>query len=309
MNQDTNDIERDSMGPYRISWRSKGHYDTILSVRMCQILRLAIRNQNITQGFQPTLKALMKKGLCSKTGQLTSEGKVAALSLLPLHEQCAFLEIPMERLALENWVTPEQAALDHYKQKRVNGCFSEGGIIQIIFLALCFDVLKAICEEKKGKYDSISLSGPLQFMGFKHYFIEFESQLIEIIKNSNPKTLSNNFDLILDSQFNQSWDFWGYKGITKNIVVDIYKGMGNEVLSEIAKRFFVDPYAYCKGWPDLAIIDDGVVKFIEVKTSDKLHGSQIITMGDMSKIAGVNISVLKIVSSEIKKLQKKKSNK
>jgi hypothetical protein len=58
--------------------------------------------------------------------------------------------------------------------------------------------------------------------------------------------------------------------------------------------FFSDPYAYAKGWPYLTLVEVGEVRFIEVKTTDRLHISQIITIGKMKRAAGLGITVARV---------------
>ncbi|WP_371264495.1 VRR-NUC domain-containing protein, partial [Salmonella enterica] len=37
-------------------------------------------------------------------------------------------------------------------------------------------------------------------------------------------------------------------------------------------------YQYRSGWPDLTLIRDKSIKFVEVKTTDNLHKSQLTTI-------------------------------
>jgi hypothetical protein len=63
----------------------------------------------------------------------------------------------------------------------------------------------------------------------------------------------------------------------------------------IAKRFAGDAYAYRAGWPDITAIRDGEVLFREVKTTDKLHRSQLETIGCVLLPEELNVDVLQIV--------------
>ena len=130
---------------------------------------------------------------------------------------------------------------------------------------------------------------------FSKYFKKLGDELIKIIKYSDISVIKRNYEKILKSQYNESWLFL-YKGkeITKDLVSDVYEGLGNITLAEIAKLFFTNPYAYCKGWPDLTIVKDGLVRFVEVKTTDKLKRSQIITINDLKQSTNLDISVAKV---------------
>ncbi|EGA7539754.1 VRR-NUC domain-containing protein [Salmonella enterica] len=55
----------------------------------------------------------------------------------------------------------------------------------------------------------------------------------------------------------------------------MFDTVGREKLFELAKVFAANPYQYRSGWPDLTLIRDKSIKFVEVKTTDNLHKSQL----------------------------------
>jgi len=62
--------------------------------------------------------------------------------------------------------------------------------------------------------------------------------------------------------------------------------------------FSVDSYRYRSGWPDLTIGDKKQIELVEVKTTDKLHGSQLYTIPMLMSILPCNISVVRIVKDK-----------
>jgi len=90
-----------------------------------------------------------------------------------------------------------------------------------------------------------------------------------------------------------SWPWKDYIGLNLSFIIYLYDLLGNETLYEIAKTYFTDPAAFGGGWPDLTIIDrNNVVRLLEVKTSDKLSRSQIITISEMANY--FQIEVIKV---------------
>ena len=67
------------------------------------------------------------------------------------------------------------------------------------------------------------------------------------------------------------WMFRNWVGVDHAMARDTFRTLGRERLKKIAKLFFADPYAFQKGWPDLACIDGERLRLIEVKTSDRLQ--------------------------------------
>ena len=67
-----------------------------------------------------------------------------------------------------------------------------------------------------------------------------------------------------------------------------------QLFVDVAKKFSEDPYTYRSGWPDLIIVKGKEVKFIEVKTTDKLHKSQLVTIPTFRKIIPYDFSVCRV---------------
>jgi len=75
----------------------------------------------------------------------------------------------------------------------------------------------------------------------------------------------------------------------------LFDATDKEVFVAVASKLAEDPYTYRNGWPDLTLIKDKEVFFIEVKTTDKLHESQLITIPEMRSILPFKFSVCKVV--------------
>jgi hypothetical protein len=58
--------------------------------------------------------------------------------------------------------------------------------------------------------------------------------------------------------------------------------------------FMRNPYDFRAGWPDLTIARENELRFVEVKTTDKLHSSQKNTITEVLKPWGASVSVLQI---------------
>jgi hypothetical protein len=70
--------------------------------------------------------------------------------------------------------------------------------------------------------------------------------------------------------------------------------LSRKVLVFVADRLFEAPYKYRKGWPDLTLINNEEVRFVEVKTTDRLHQSQIQTFKQFSPLIPARFEVLKL---------------
>jgi hypothetical protein len=87
-----------------------------------------------------------------------------------------------------------------------------------------------------------------------------------------------------------NWPWSNYVGISLSFILSLYEALGNKVLADIAKMYFIDPAAFGSGWPDITAIDrNNNVKLFEVKTSDKLFRSQIITISALAKYFQIEV--------------------
>ena len=62
----------------------------------------------------------------------------------------------------------------------------------------------------------------------------------------------------------------------------------------LANQFQMDPYRFRSGWPDLTLVNGEYIEFVEVKTTDKLHYSQIDTISFMKDLTPYKFKVVRI---------------
>jgi VRR-NUC domain len=84
-------------------------------------------------------------------------------------------------------------------------------------------------------------------------------------------------------------------GLTTELGMDLVGAVGRERWFLIAEVLCRDPYLYRKGWPDLLLMDrDDRVLAVEVKTTDRLHASQIRTIPALRYEVGLPIEVWRL---------------
>jgi len=277
----------------------------ILNSEISYFISAILKNRPIDS--KEIIQKFQKKCICDYNGYLTERGRVVTISYLSLEGQCNILGIKLEYESIIITEGTEVSVLEFYKKQGYQGCISEASIIGVILYCLCFDKLYPLHLEKYNiDKDSFSFfSGDKVFSmaesysqstgGYIEYFDKLKIELINIIKNSNEKIVRKNFNEIFKIQYPCNQDDWKTLGINEDLIIKIYKGLGNEEFAKIGTLYFNDPYVYSKGWPDLTIVKDNKVKFIEVKVRDKLQRSQIITISTLKKSTNLYISVLKII--------------
>ena len=88
-----------------------------------------------------------------------------------------------------------------------------------------------------------------------------------------------------------------YPELTEAAIGSIFTALGGKALREITRTIAEDPYQYRAGWPDLTLAKGENMLWVEVKTTDKLHMSQIITMTKMKPLLPGKLLVLQLAKS------------
>ena len=120
-------------------------------------------------------------------------------------------------------------------------------------------------------------------------------EMIKDIANANELAVLQAFDVLKSWQGSKDgWALRHWIGVDRDLIKQLFRGLGNSRCVAIAQRYLTDPYAYSKGWPDLVWIDNQTVKFSEVKTTDRLHWSQVITIPEMREAGNLWVDVVRL---------------
>lgn len=214
------------------------------------------------------------------------------------------------------------------------GCYAEGGDIRTLLSCMCFDVIcnawrtHSLTHPQYMDYHlsygesavkstimSNTYSSPLGSIDLLDLMenrpeISAENRpspykyllkpTLDAISNAGKDEIKKSFTTLKKWHHNMGWtgDNWpwtDYVGLNLSFLISLYEAIGNKTLYEIARTYFTDPSSFGGGWPDLTTIDhNNVVRLYEVKTTDKLLRSQIITISEMSK--NFPIEIMKVIN-------------
>ncbi len=237
----------------------------------------------------------------TKTSEYT-QAKIAAVGSrdlfldLSLRQQCQTLKIDLEVLVLERsskqWVLdgrsfnrPEAAALAYYQGLGFVGTSCEGVAPLMIMKCSCLEYLKKV-NLFKDPIDAAMRLFEAQCWIYSH----LSRHIIEQIGQSSAETVLNNFQEIASIP-----RYAGiYPLIDANAIVAIWRAIGPKRLAALAELFMSDPYRHRSGWPDLTLARGAELRFVEIKTSDRLRGSQKALIEEILKPWNASVGVLQI---------------
>lgn len=281
------------------TWRTEYCWERVkLSPVLRDVLRKALNSGQLCGVNQGTIRALSKRHLCDDQARLTKQGRIFGLSFCSLPKQCELLGLQLHDLQIDYKGRPELAAMRYLRELGLRTCHSEGGIIILILYSLCFDRLYRLgikhwdgpIGARSWMYTSFICYGELL-----DQHPELHQKMMEDISSTDEDTMLRAFDTLKSWQEHPDyWMFRDWVGVDHAMARDTFRTLGRERLKKIAGLFFTDPYAFQKGWPDLACIDGESLRLIEVKTNDRLRISQLITISEMMATAQLSVEVLRL---------------
>lgn len=245
------------------------------------------KNGNSEELNKSTLKALNQRKITNSNGQLTEFGERYAISRLPLAKQCEAINLELETVELQYVGRPEPAALAHFKSLGYEGVSCEG----IGFLT----VLKALMLNKLAEYNPFNERNDACTRYLEAQFTILKDNINDVISEINNVTKEQyitNFEEIISQPFISL----EYPELNIEFATAVYDAVDKELFYKVANKIAEDPYLYRNGWPDLTIVKNGNIEFIEVKTTDKLHESQLITIPVMRKILPFNFYAIRLIN-------------
>jgi hypothetical protein len=156
-------------------------------------------------------------------------------------------------------------------------------------------LLKAACLQRLMELNELGAADSLRRFLEAQFVINARNidSIIVAIATTSVDQVCVNFEAIYEAGVDEY-----YPGVSVDLIRQLHGALG-PMLPHIAARFATDPYAFRAGWPDVTAVRNGTVLLREVKTSDKLHASQLQTIGGMLIPEGMPVDVFQLVASKM----------
>ena len=236
-----------------------------------------------------TINALVKRGLLDEDASLTQLGAITAIGCLPLEKQCRSIAIPYNTLSWDSASNPEFYAYNILVQQGYVGSYCEGGGFGTAIKALCLGELTRAsifydtCIDAR---EDACLKGVVALSHIEKS--KLEDIFRQILHTPRAQFIAA-FSEIISYSAIREW----YPGLTLEFAEALFDTVPKEHFIRLAKWISLD-HTHRNGWPDLTLIKDGRLKFIEVKTTDKLHHSQLVAIPALIREISADIFVLQL---------------
>jgi hypothetical protein len=219
---------------------------------------------------------------------LPHEAWCAEVAKLPLEEQCSQLGITHEKIeGLPYGKKPEIDALNHFLAQGYTGSYCESGPVLLLIRAAALDVLAQF--NFRDRSDACTRFTEAQLTIYK----ESSELILNAIWNTDEAQVVRHFNEIY--MYPQIPRY--YPGLTENIMLSLFAAIGAGRLAQITAAIMEDPYSYRAGWPDLTMVKGSDMFWVEIKTTDRLHMSQIMTIYRMKALVPGTMRVVQLIKT------------
>jgi hypothetical protein len=214
---------------------------------------------------------------------------------LSLWEQCEFLDVQLEVIHLprrnREWIfdditfkKPEAAALAYFQNQGYRGTLCEGSALLMIMKCASLNYLEKV-NTFKNRADACMRAFEAQCWIHSH----LAHYVIEEIEASTEHMVRAHFREIASQPNYRAV----YPAMDEEALAAIWRAMSSSRLAQLAGFIFQNP-DYRAGWPDLTLARGDELRFVEIKTTDKLHSSQRAVFSEVLKPWGATVTVMKI---------------
>jgi hypothetical protein len=252
---------------------------TVEYLRNYYLQKALNQKSNVDHYLQKSPEQLLHRSWCEE------------IAKLPLAEQCIKLDITHEKLIdFPFGKKPEIDALNHFCAQGFVGAYCEGKPILLLIRAAALNILAQLHFNGRSSACTFYTEAQLQ------HYSESSELILDAVRNANAAQI--------ESHFNEMYKLPGmsgdYPGLSTKIMSALFTAIGAERLAQITKAVMENPYLYRAGWPDLTMARGSEMLWVEIKTTDRLHLSQIMTIFRMKSLLPGKVHVLQLTKARQK---------
>lgn len=246
------------------------------------------------------------------------EGELTLLQQ-PIEDQCSILGIPFEQMMAKSklrpdyrfnwycefnkqWVYPEKYVLNKYINDGWRGANVEGRFIHTI--------LKLLAESKLSGYwtlDYFCVSNLHMCSG--QNLVHHQNRIknaYDCLCQSTEQDLIERFKFSTNStpiydEFNRLQPIFKHAmNWPVDFLVAAFRAIGKNNLTKMMEIMMIEGEKLKYGWPDVTVIKNDEIKFIEVKTTDKFNENQIRVWDKIIKPLNLDFKVIQLIPETLK---------
>lgn len=184
--------------------------------------------------------------------------------------------------------SPEAVALEIVRRPGERGSFCEGDSVKVLMKAACFDFLV-----KHNIFQDPADAARSYFEAQCTILVDRRSEIVNAIRESTTDAIASSLRQILATSPTGVQE----RPLSAAFMMELYSHLGAGGLAAIAEVFVRWPYDYRSGWPDLTLVGNCGLRFVEVKTTDRFHDAQVRFAQEIAAPLGLRCEVAQLLSS------------
>lgn len=180
---------------------------------------------------------------------------------------------------------PEEVVGQMFASSGARVSYCEGGSVLLLMKAAALETLAAR-NSFGDRVDAVNRYLEAQMT----ILAEHTSEIVDTVRSISPDALARNVNELSKSSTLASF----FPRVKEAFMLELFDHLGSNKLADILLAFSAAPYEYRAGWPDLIVIQNGGMKLVEVKTSDKLLVSQLRFAGGIASPMGFDCGVVRL---------------
>lgn len=182
---------------------------------------------------------------------------------------------------------PEEIVGQTYAAAGARVSYCEGGSALLLLKAAALDTL--------AKYNTFNdrNDAVVRFLEAQMTIqAEHTAEIVETVRTITAAALARNVIELADNERLRNF----FPRVRPEFMLDLYQRIGNDKLAQLMEAFSAAPYDYRAGWPDLMVLTDDAIQFVEVKTNDRLLDTQIRFATGIGKPMGFDCGVVRLTA-------------
>jgi hypothetical protein len=244
------------------------------------------------------LQLLPVLGLVDSSKKLTATGRIRAIEVLTLPDQCQSVGLSLSTIAIPKVEAKvETDALNFLTKDGAIGVACESAPFMAILQSIGVVLLRELANRKVEYSCWTSLPFVLELflsqglgpngptVDLKELTSEFQYAVEHATEEHVKRGLKENFP--------NSFQAKKFPQLSMAFILEVFRSLSSSQLKSIASFISQHPYGHRNGWPDLLILNNSKIRLVEIKTRDRLHFSQLRTLPVLMEIFE-NIEVIKV---------------
>jgi len=229
---------------------------------------------------------------------------IKAIQSMSLKGQCSALGWPLttmtahKKIGKKAWTTklakdlyPEQVVMFSVMSSGGKCSWCEGGSVNLMLKAAILEVLVSH-NLYNGEDREDAISGFLE----SHLTLlnNHKGELIDCAERISDSELKNNIAEVCSNSLIKEF----YPRVREDFLHSLVENMSVDLRIRLLETYMVNPYGYRAGWPDLIVLNNGEISFVEVKTTDRFHDSQLRFATEVAAPLGLKCQVIQVIPEQ-----------